>query len=149
MLGYSPSRTADSAGLSGEPHLLACLAAFRNKNCGASVKACSDVYNLLYFSFLIVGDEWEIPLILEILGGMEFAVTDTCIQGVQAIIVSGKFHQWRLAVIRGCNNNQSEAIIECFNKIYLQFKALGLTDAFGNLTKRIIQDGHFSLEEHH
>ena len=147
MLGYSPARAADTAGLKDQPRLLACLAAFREQHVAANVKACRDVYNLLHYSFVIAADDVEIPLILEILGGMPFALTNTKIRDVQAILAVGTFYTWRNAVLRGCRQDQPDFIRVCFDKVYTQFQTLGLADAFGKLTKKTLRDKTFFLED--
>jgi hypothetical protein len=146
MLGYSPARTADASALKGLSHLLSCLACFRDKDTPGHIKACRDVYNLLHFGILIAADEREMPQILEVVGGMPFALTATRIRGIQAILVNGTFHQWRLAVLRGCRQDQPEDVRICFDKVFLQFQNLGLADAFGKTTKKQLPDRTFYLE---
>ncbi len=147
ILGYSPIRAADNLSLKDQTQLLACLAAFRDKNRAATVKAARDVYNLLYHGFLIVSDEQIMPQILEILGGIPFVFTETKIRGVHAIIAVGTFYFWRNAILRGCRNDQSEEIRACFNSMFLQFQKIGLADAFGKLVKRPMPDKTFLLED--
>jgi len=147
MLGYSPARAADAAGLTGLQHLLSCLAAFRGKDVKAGVKSAHDVYQMLHFAFLIAAEEQDMPLILEIMGGMVFALTETKIREVQAVIIVGTFHQFREAILRGCRQDQPEAIKQCFGKMFTQFQNVGLSDAFGKLTKKNIKDNQFYLEE--
>jgi hypothetical protein len=146
MLGYSPAHAADAAGLTGLQHLLSCLAAFRDKNVKAGVKSAHDVYFMLQFAFLIAAEEQDMPLVLEIMGGMEFAWTETKIRGVQAVIIVGTFHQYREAILRGCRQDQPEAIKLCFGKMFTQFQGIGLSDAFGKLTKKYTKDNAFYLE---
>ena len=146
MLGYSPAHAADAAGLTGAQHLLSCLAAFRDKDAKAGVKVAKDVHNLLHYGFLIASDDYEMPLILEILNGMPFAYTSTRVRGVQAIITVGTFNYWRLAILRGCRQDQPEPIKQCFGKMFTQFQSIGLADAFGKLTKKYMKDNTFYLE---
>ena len=87
MLGYSPARAADAMNLKDQPHLLACLAAFRDKGANATVKGSRDAYDLLHYGFLIAADMEEMPLILEVFGGVPFILTETKIKGIQAVIV--------------------------------------------------------------
>ncbi len=147
MLGYSPARAADAANLKDQPHLLACLAAFRDKQAPATIRGCRDVYDLLHYGFLIAADDTEMPLILEVLGGMPFALTETRVRGIQALIVVGTLHRWRYAVLRGCRQDQPEAIRFCFDKVFVQFQNIGLSDAFGKLTKKQMPDRTFYLED--
>ena len=146
MLGYSPARAADTANLTGQSHLLACLASFRDKDSKPSVKGSKDVYDLLYFGFLVAADEHDMTLILEVVSGMSFALTETRVRGIQAAIMVGTFHRWREAVLRGCRQDQPEYIRICFDKIYIHFQTLGLADAFGRLTKKHLPDRTFFLE---
>ena len=147
MLGRSLSRNADAANLKDQPHLLACLAAFRDPQAGVSIKSCRDVYDLLHYGCLIASDEQDMSLILEILGGMPFALVETKMRSVQAAIIVGTFHRWKYAVLRGCRQDQPDSVRVCFDKIYLQFQNLGLSDAFGRLTKRTLPDRTFYLED--
>lgn len=147
MLGYSPARAADSAGLKNQAHMLSCLAAFRDKNVPANVKASRDVYNLLHYGCLFAADEVDMPAILEVLDGMSFALTDTKLRGVQAVIATGSLREWKTAVIRGCRVEQPEFIRRVYDKIYTQFCALGLTDVFLVKHKRMLSDQTFTLED--
>jgi hypothetical protein len=147
MLGYSPARAADAAGLKDQPHLMACLAAFRDKHATATVRGSRDVYDLLHFGFLFASDMEDMAPILEILGGMPFALTDTRVRGIQAAIVVGTFYHWRLAVLRGCRSDQPDFIRVCFDKVFNLFQGIGLADAFGKLTKKQMPDRTFYLED--
>lgn len=144
MLGRSPARIADSANLTGLPHLLACLASFRDKDAKPTIRGGKDAFDLLHFGFIIVADEPEMIQILEILGGMPFAVTETRLRGVQTAIVVDTLHRWREAVLRGCRQDQSETIRYCFDKIFIQFQNIGLADVFG--TKKSLPDRTFFIE---
>ena len=146
MLGYSPARAADAANLNGQPHLLACLAAFRDKLAPATLRGSRDVFELLHYCFLFASDAEEVPLILETLGGMAFALTDTRVRRVQALIVGGTLHQWRYAVLRGCRQDQPKPIRICFDKVFIQFQNIGLAEVFGKLTKKQMADHTFYLE---
>jgi hypothetical protein len=147
VLGYSPARAADKSNLQGFAHLLACLATFRDKDATPSVKGAKDVYNLLHFGFIIASDDYDMAPILEVLGGMPFALTETKLRGVQAAFITGTLPQWRQAVLRGCRQDQTETIRVCFDKVYLQFQQAGLADAFGKLTKKTLATGTFYLED--
>jgi hypothetical protein len=87
------------------------------------------------------------PQILEVLNGMPFALTETKVRGVQALLAVGTFHHWRFSVLRGCRQDQPEFIRVCFDKVYMQFQGLGLADAFGKLTKKTLRDKTFYLED--
>lgn len=147
MLGYSPARAADSAGLKNQSHLLACLAAFRDKKAPANVKASRDVYNLLHYGCLFASDDIDMPAILEVLDGMSFALTDTKVRGVQAAIATGSLRMWKTAVIRGCRADQPEFIRRVYDKIYTQFCNLGLSDVFLVKNKKTLSDQTFTLED--
>ena len=147
MLGYSPARAADSAGLKNQQHLLACLSAFRNKNAAANVKASKDVYDLMHYGCLFASDELDMPYLLETLGGMAFIVVETKIRGVQSAIASGSLRAWKVAVMRGCRQDQPQFVRKVFGKIYTQFCTIGLSDAFPVKNKKSLPDQTFSLEE--
>jgi len=137
MLGRSPSRSADTAGLSGLPHLLSTIAAFGG---GAE----TDAYDLLSFGFLIAADERDIPEILEVASGMPFALTDTILRGTQSVIITGTLRHWILAVSKGCRQDQTTTVRTCYDKIYTNFCQQGLSLAF-NVTKRDLPDHTFYL----
>jgi hypothetical protein len=147
VLGYSPARSADRAGLTGAPHLLACLTAFKDQDATPTVKGGRDVYNLIHFTFVVAADETDMAPILEAMNGMPFALTETRIRGVQVALVTGSLLEWKQAILRGCRQDQPEFIRVCFDKIYLQFQHLGLADAFGRLTKKAQNNGVFYLED--
>lgn len=146
MLGYSPARAADAANLTGVPHLMSILAAFKNKNTPATIKAARDIYDLIHFNCLIAADDYDMISILEVLSGMPFVATETLVRGVQAVVVGGTLHEWRDAIYRGCRLDQTTQVRACFDKLYLQFVQLGLTDIFGR-TKHQAADQTFYLEE--
>ncbi len=139
MLGQSPARKADAAGLKGIPHLISTLAEF-NEN------PESDVYDLLHFGCLIASDERDMPAILEAASGMSFALTDTVLRGAQAIIVTGTLRQWMRAVTKGCRKDQTTAVRFCYDKVYMNFCHLGLAQIFTGV-KRDLPDHTFYLTE--
>lgn len=145
MLGYTPARAADAAGLTGVLHLLACYTAFRDQHAKPTVKAGFDIYELLSFGTLFVADDRDMGDLLEI-AGLPFILTETRIRGIQSAIVSGNLRQWRVAILRGCQANQSTLIRACYDKLYLAFADLGLADAFGHRRKDL-GDGTFLLED--
>ncbi len=146
MLGYSPARTADAINLKGPAHLMACLASFRDQKANITVKGTRDIYELLHFGVLIAADERDMPSILEALGGMPFALTETLMRGLLCIYASGSLNQWRIAIARGCKPNQTTQVRICFDKLFLAFVDLGLSDAF-NLSKKTAPDHTFYLED--
>ncbi len=121
MLGYSPARAADSAGLKNQPHLLSCLSSFRDKQTPASVKSSKEVYDLMHYGCLIASDEIDMPFILEVLGGMPFALTETKIRGILATIAVGSLTDWKIAILRGCRQTQPEIVRRVYGRIYMQF----------------------------
>ena len=147
MLGYSPSRAADSAGLKNQQHLLACLAAFRNKTVAPTVRASKDVYDLLHYACLFAADDIDMTPLLEVLCGMPFAITDTKLREVQAAIASGSLRNWKTAVMRGCRQDQPTFIRHVYGNIYTQFCNIGLSEAFPIKSRKSLPDQTFSLEE--
>ncbi len=139
MLSVSPAHLADAEGLRGHPLLISILKEF-------SEKPESDVYNLLQFGCLIASDERDTPLILEVVSGMQFALTETIVRGVQAIIICGTLQQWISAVIKGCRKEQATSIRYCFDTIYNCFCQQGLGKVF-NSTKHDLVDHTFYLTE--
>jgi hypothetical protein len=139
MLGESPARAADSEGLRGLAHLIATLREF-------SGKPETDVYDLLQFGCLMASDERDTPSILEVLSGMQFALTETVLRGVQAIVVSGTLRQWVTAVSKGCRKDQTTAVRFCFDKVYMCFCQQGLAAVFSGV-KHDLPDHTFYLTE--
>jgi hypothetical protein len=137
ILGRSPARTADTDGLVDIRHLISTISNF-------SETPETDSYDLLQFGFLIVADERDLAEILEVASGMAFALTETIIRGIQAVIITGSLRQWTQAVARGCRKNQSTSIRACYDKIYLDFCQLGLSSIFC-ATKRDLPDHTFYL----
>lgn len=137
MLGESPSRIADANGLKGLPHLLSVLKEF-------SGDAQEDVHGLITFGCLLASDERDTPLLLEVMSGMQFALTETIVRGIQAILVTGTLHQWIQAVARGCRQDQTTAVRMCFDKIYVCFCQQGLAALFTG-TKHDLPDHTFYL----
>ncbi len=139
MLGESPARAADAEGLKGVPHLISVLKEF-------SGKPETDVYELLQFGCLLASEECDTPAILEVLSGMQFALTDTVLRGVQATLVGGTLRQWITAVSKGCRKDQTTAVRFCFDKIYMCFCQQGLASVF-NRVKHDLPDHTFYLTE--
>jgi|WetSurMetagenome_2_1015567.scaffolds.fasta_scaffold68509_3 hypothetical protein len=137
MLGKSPARKADTAGLKGVPHTISLISEF-NSN------PESDIFDLLEFGFLVAADERDISEILEVASGMPFALTNTVLRGVQGIIVTGSLRQWILAVTKGCRKDQTLAVRSCFDKIYMLFSQEGLANIFPHV-KHDLPDHTFYL----
>jgi len=146
MLGYSPARAADLAELKNQQHLLSCLASFRDKNSLANVKSADDVYDLVYYGCLFASEDEDMSAILEILNGMPFALTSTRIRGIQAAIATGSLRKWKTAIMRGCRADQPKLIRKVYDHLYMQFCAIGLTEAFSIKHKRALPDQTFTLE---
>ncbi len=139
MLGQSPARDADTKGLKGIPHLISTLASFNKQ------PEC-DVYELLHFGCLIASDDRDMPEILEVVSGMQFALTETVLRGVQAIIVTGSLAQWVVAVLKGCRKDQTVQVRSCYDTVYLNFCQQGLGHIF-KCVKRDLSDHTFYLTE--
>jgi len=147
MLGYSPSRAADAAGLKNQQHLIACLAGFRDKKAVVNVKSNREVYCLLHYGCLFASEDIDMPVLLEVLGGMPFALTTTKLRGIQSVIATGSLLAWRIAVIRGCRPEQPKFVRRVYGKIYTQFCNLGLAEAFFIKHKKLLSDDTFTLED--
>lgn len=145
MLGYTPARAADAAGLKDVAHLLACYSSFRDKDTAPTVKASFDIYELLSFGCLFAADDRDMGDLLEI-ANLPFALTETRIRGIQAAIVAGNLRQWRVAILRGCRADQPLMVRACYDKLYLCFSDLGLADVFGH-GRKDLGDGTFLLED--
>ena len=147
MLGYSPARAADANGLKGQQYMLACLSAFRDKNKPANVKSATDVYNLLQYGCLFAAEDLDIAILLEVLDGMPFALTDTKVRGIQAAIATGSLRQWKTAILRGCRVSQPEFVRQVFDNLYVQFCSAGLSEVFSIKHRKELPDQTFTLEE--
>lgn len=139
MLGESPARSADAEGLKGFPHLISILKEF-------SDKPETDTHDLLQFGCLLASDERDTPAILEVLSGMQFALTETVVRGVQAILATGTLRQWISAVLKGCRKDQTSSVRFCFDKIYNCFCQQGLASIFNGI-KYDLPDHTFYLTE--
>jgi hypothetical protein len=139
MFGKSPARKSDAAGLKGIPQLLSMLAEFNSH-------PESDIYDLIQFGCLMASDERDTPAILEVASGMSFALAETVLRGVQAILITGTLRQWITAISKGCRKDQTTAVRACYDKVYMNFCQEGLTSVFSGV-KRDLPDHTFYLTE--
>lgn len=146
MLGYSPAKKADAAGLKDQSHLLSTLAAFKDESVIPGVKNAHIIYDIVPYSCLLVAYEQDMLFLLECLPGMPFTVVDTTARGVQAAIVTGTLQQWRSTVNRWCKAEQNKDIREAFNKVYQAFQQIGLAEVFAQ-TRKDLHDNTFALIE--
>lgn len=146
MLGYTPSKKADAAGLKDQSHLLSSLAAFKDQDASPGVKNAHLIYDIVPYSCLIVAYEQDMPFIVEGLSGMTFVIVNTTAHDVQAAIVTGTLQQWRMSVARWCRTDQDKDMRAAFDKIYVAFQQIGLADAFGK-GKKDLGDETFILLE--
>ncbi len=146
MLGYTPSKKADAAGLKDQPHLLSTLAAFKFQDASAGVRNAGLIYDIVPYSCLIVAYEQDMPFVLEGLSGMPFIVVDTTARDVQVALVTGTLQQWRTVVTRWCRVDQDKDMRAAFDKIYVAFQQIGLAEAFGR-GKKDLGDETFVLLE--
>jgi hypothetical protein len=137
ILGQSPARKADTQGLKGIPHLISTLSEFNGN-------PESDAYDLISFGCLIAADDRDMPAILEVLSGMPFALTETVVRGVQAIIVNGSLRQWIFSVEKGCRKDQTTQVRACYDRVYNSFCQNGLGQIFMS-TKHDLPDHTFYL----
>jgi hypothetical protein len=148
MLGYAIARAADQKqpSLAPDAHHLACIAAFKHKEAEATVAESMPYLEMLHYGFLLMADERDMQEILEATHGMPFVVVETMMRGMQAALVTGSLRTWRTAVRLGCQTNTSQAVRECFDKVYMAFTKIGLKAFFGQLTRRELPDHTFLLE---
>lgn len=146
MLGYTPSKKADAAGLKDQPHLLSTLAAFENQEAVAGVRNAHLIYDIVPYSCLLVAYEQDMIFVLEGLSGMPFILNDTTARGIQIALVTGTLQQWRTSVTRWCRADQDKDMRSAFDKIYVAFQQIGLADAFGR-GKKDLGDETFILLE--
>lgn len=134
---------ADAAGHEPPLHHMLCIAAIKSPD----AKTAEDLrpyVNLFHAGFVIVSDERDMAEILE-LAGMPSVMTETTHRGFCQAFISGTLTQWRDAVLRGCQREVSHGTREIYNKIFTEFKTVGLTGLFSVKTSHH-KDNTFLLE---
>ena len=147
VLGYSPAKAADSASVELPPlaHHIACAAAFKNSEATCFI---SDAYlSLFHVGFLIAAADYDMIGILE-MACMPFTVTETLMNGVSAVIISGSLLQWRDAVKTACNpkTKLARGARAAYNSIYKALCDQGLKGMFNGLQVCKQPDHTFLLE---
>lgn len=136
---------ADQAGF--EPPLkhMLCIAAIKDKNLRASAKSVVPYLNLFHAGFLILMDELYAAEVLE-LAGLPAVMAECNTRGLVLMFIAGNLEQWRGALIRGCKSTSSPDALRVFNKVYSEFKRIGIASAF-ETKQDTAQDGTFYLEQ--
>ncbi|MHC4120281.1 MAG: hypothetical protein ACYSWO_22535 [Planctomycetota bacterium] len=135
---------ADAAGKEPPLHHMLCIAAIKNPSAKTSEEVRPYV-NLFHAGFVVVADERYMSDILE-LAGMPCVMVDTIERGFQQVFLAGNLSQWRDAVMRGCQPEVPREAREVYNKIYIEFKTMGLGGIFRVKTKENPRDTTFLLE---
>lgn len=128
-LDRSLSEKPDNAGLSPPLHHLLCIAAIKAKDIKASSMACRPYLNLFHAGFLIAAIDRDIPEVLEI-ASMPSITTESAERGVMLAFISGNLSQWRDTLLRGCQRETSRSVRNIYNKVFQEFKRIGLGAAF-------------------
>jgi hypothetical protein len=150
VLNYSPAKAADASSLSGIPHQLACVSAFKDEKAPTTVHWAESHLGMFVVGFLVVADEWDMSDILTLLPGMEVAVTETSQRGIKATIITGTLVQWQRAIKLACRDmSQPPGVRYVFNNIYRKLVDEGLRDMFGGLRLSEQSDHTFLLLEDH
>jgi hypothetical protein len=144
--GRNLAEAADNAGFDPPLHHMLCIASMKDASKRPSAKAVIPYLNLFHAGFIIAADERDFADILE-LTGMPTVLVDSNTRGIKVAFVAGSLSQWRDAVLRGCQKHVSREARDTFNKIFAEFKRVGLTDIF-EARQVPSQDSTFFLEHH-
>lgn len=135
---------ADAAGHEPPLHHMLCIASLKDKE----AKTADDVKPYLamfHAGFLIAADERDWAEILE-LAGMPCIMQESVERGLFVGFIAGTLSQWRDAILRGCQKETSREARDTYNKIYTEFKNIGLASAFSFRSKPHNRDHTFLLE---
>jgi len=135
---------ADAAGHDPPLHHMLCIAAIKSPQARTS-QDLRPYANLFHAGFLVVADERDMAEILE-LAGMPALLVETVERGVLQAFLSGTLAQWHDAVLRGCQGEVTRETREIYNKLYTEFKNLGLSGLFNVTSKPHSRDQTFLLE---
>ena len=136
---------ADKAGF--EPPLkhMLCIAAIKDRTLRASAKAVVPYLNMFHAGFLIAMDEMYAAEVLELAGLPCVMEESETTRGMMFAIISGSLEQWKSVLLRGCSQVASFEARTIFNKIFSEFKRIGISPAF-ETKQDTSQDGTFYLE---
>lgn len=135
---------ADSAGQKPPLHHMLCIASIKNPD-AKSAKDVIPYMPMFNAGFLIAADERDWPEILE-LASMPCVLTESIERGLLVGFLSGNLTQWSVAILRGCQKETSREVRGTYNKIYTEFKNIGLSPIFKFSSKTNNRDHTFLLE---
>jgi hypothetical protein len=136
--------SADSAGHEPPLHHMLCVAALQLDNARAS-KDVSPYLNMFHAGFFIAADDRDWTEVLE-LAGMPCVMSGVSAgRGASLGMVAGTLLQWREAIFRGCQHTTSTEVREVYNKIFSEFKNIGLESAF-RFKAKSLKDNTYLLE---
>lgn len=136
--------SADSSGHNPPLHHMLCVASIKNQDC----KSPNDVTPYLeMFSagFLIAADVRDWTEILEV-ASIPSVISHTVDRDIDLGFLSADLNKWSSALLRGCQKETSKEVRNVFNKIYNEFKKLGIAGAFKFREKDNVKDQTFLLE---
>jgi hypothetical protein len=136
---------ADAAGCEPPLNHMLCIAAMKTHDIKANAEAVRPYMNMFHAGFIIAVDERYCAEILE-LASMPSIMTPSVERGLSVMFIAGNLSQWRDAILKGCQKEVSREARETFNKIYTEFKNIGLAGAFSFKSKDHTRDQTFLLE---
>jgi hypothetical protein len=138
------AESADSAGHGPPLHHMLIVAAMKD----AGARSATDItpyLNLFHAGFLIAADDYHWAEILE-LAGMPGLLVESTQRGLSLGFIAGTLTQWQAAILRGCQREVSTDACGTYNRIYTEFKNIGIAAAFRLKSKPNNQNGTFLLE---
>jgi hypothetical protein len=140
------AESADAAGHEPPLHHMLTIAAMKNMH-ARSADDVKPYLNMFHAGFLIAADDYDWAEILE-LAGMPSLMVQSVQRGLSMGFIAGTLLQWQAAILRGCQKETSSGARQTYNRIYTEFKNIGLAPAFSFKSKDSPNDHTFLLEYH-
>jgi hypothetical protein len=138
------SSSADSSGHEPPLHHMLCVAAIKDPQAKSS-EDLVDYLNLFHAGMFIAADVRDWSEILEV-AAIPAVITNSVDRDIDVGFLSADLSKWSSAILRGCNKNTSKEVRVVFNKVYNEFKKIGLAGAFKFRKKDNLKDNTFLLE---
>jgi len=140
------AESPDSRNLNPPLHHLLCIAAIKDSDLQPVAESAIPYLHLCSAGFMIAADERDFAQILEV-GSMPCVLEETLTRGLSIGYMYGTMLQWKQAVLRGCHKTATEQVREVYNKVYGEFKTIGMASVFEARQKQT-PTGTFYLEYH-
>jgi hypothetical protein len=144
ILDRSLSEISDDSGYDPPLHHMLCVASIKSQDIKSNPESCAPYLNMFHAGFLIAADERDFTEILE-LASVPAIVTETIQRGYSVGFLAGSLSQWKDALLRGCQKEVSREVRHIYNKVYWEFKNIGLSSIF-NFNQIEHRDSTFLLE---